>query len=251
MFAAVSLAPSHAWHLIDPGWCGTTGPSIVGLLFATGLVGGFAHCGPMCGPFVLAQTASTPVFRRLTGALLLPYHLGRATTYAMLGAAVATMGGSVVASGPLHAGLAVLLLLAGCLFLGQAVIRLAPGARWAHAEALSARCAAGLAHLARRFIADPSPTSRFVLGVILGFLPCGFLYAALAAAAATQNAAMGAAAMGGFALGTVPSLALVGVGGALSAAHWRSIAQRLLPPLFLFDGAVLTGMAISIAFGGH
>ena len=251
MFAAMQLAPSHIWHLIDPAWCGTAGSSIVGLLFVTGLVGGFAHCGPMCGPFVLAQAAATPVFRRLTGVLLLPYHLGRATTYATLGAIVATLGGSVVAAGPLHVGLAVLMLLAGYLFLAQAVVRLVPGTRRPRAEAVSARCAARLAHLARRFIHDPSPTGRFVLGVILGFLPCGFLYAALAAAAATQNAATGAAAMAGFALGTVPSLALIGFGGALSAARWRNMARRLLPPLFLFDGAVLTGMAISLAFGGH
>jgi uncharacterized protein len=251
MFAAVQLAPSHILHQIDPGWCGTTGSSIVGLLFVTGLVGGFAHCGPMCGPFVLAQTAATPAFRRLTGVLLLPYHLGRATTYAMLGAVVATVGGSVVAAEPLHDGLAVPMLLAGCLFLGQAVVRLAPGARWRQAEALSARCAAGLAYLARRFIADPSPAGRFVLGAILGFLPCGFLYAALAAAAATQNAAAGAAAMGGFALGTVPSLALVGFGGAIVAARWRNMARHLLAPLFLFDGAALTAMAIGLAFGGN
>jgi uncharacterized protein len=250
MFAPVEAASLHAWHLIDPRWCGATAPSIIGLLLMTGLVGGFAHCGPMCGPFVLAQTAAAPIFGRLGGVLLVPYHLGRATTYAALGAIAAALGGSVVAAGPLRAGLAVLLLLAGCLFFGQAVARLAPGARWPRADALAARGAAGLAHLARRFILAPSLAGRFALGAILGLLPCGFLYAALTAAAATQSAVAGAAAMAGFALGTVPSLALVGIGGAVAASRWRNLARQLLAPLFLFNGAALTAMAIGLAFGG-
>jgi len=42
-------------------WCGgQPAGSIIALLFMTGLVAGFAHCGPMCGPFVMAQTAGDP-----------------------------------------------------------------------------------------------------------------------------------------------------------------------------------------------
>jgi hypothetical protein len=42
-------------------WCGGhPAGSIIALLFMTGLVVGFAHCGPMCGPFVMAQTAGDP-----------------------------------------------------------------------------------------------------------------------------------------------------------------------------------------------
>ena len=58
-------------------------------LFMAGLVGGWSHCAGMCGPFVLAQVATRlegiPASRmtelhRLTGAAVLPYHFGRATT---------------------------------------------------------------------------------------------------------------------------------------------------------------------------
>src|SRR3990167_133338 len=67
-----------------------------GSLFLAGLAGSLVHCVGMCGPFVLGQvmadaTAGTAgnygEWRRLAGASLIPYHLGRLTTYTMLGAA--------------------------------------------------------------------------------------------------------------------------------------------------------------------
>lgn len=60
-------------------------------LFAAGLLGSMTHCVGMCGPFVAGQVvarlearpaADMREFHRLTGAALLPYHLGRTTTYA-------------------------------------------------------------------------------------------------------------------------------------------------------------------------
>ena len=67
-------------------------------LFAAGAAGSVVHCGPMCGVFVLGQMsermARLPPERlcerqRISNGLLLPYHLGRLTTYAGLGALAA------------------------------------------------------------------------------------------------------------------------------------------------------------------
>jgi sulfite exporter TauE/SafE len=235
-------------------WCGSPRP-IPLLMFLTGLVGGLAHCGPMCGPFVLAQAAGNPVgvpiLQRLAGGLLLPYQLGRLAAYTALGAAAAMLGAAVVALSPVRMALGVLLLGAAVLFAGQAVARLAPGlaagrsGRWA--EAAAGGWALRLASLARPLFNDPSPAGRFALGAVLGLLPCGFLYSALAAAAATRSPGLGAAAMAAFGFGTVPSLALVGIAGAAAAARWRALARRALPPLFLFNAAMLTAMAVAIA----
>src|ERR1700761_9716643 len=77
------------------------GSLLVGL-FVAGTAGSVVHCAPMCGGFVLGQvcermTRLTPEklseTRRIGNSLLLPYHSGRLTTYAMLGAAAATAAG--------------------------------------------------------------------------------------------------------------------------------------------------------------
>lgn len=236
-------------------WCGAPPHAIPSVLFLTGLVGGLAHCGPMCGPFVLAQTAAappgTPILGRLAGGLLVPYHLGRLTTYAGLGAFAAAIGAAAAAVAPLRLAVAALLLGAALLFAAQAAARLMPsamtdlGRRWS--EPAAARWAARLALLSRPLLAEPTPPARFALGVVLGLLPCGFLYAALAAAAATRSPVAGAVAMAAFGLGTVPSLLSVGIGAAACAARWRQLARRAVAPLFLFNAALLSSLALSLA----
>src|ERR1700761_1222625 len=73
------------------------GGLLVGL-FTAGAAGSVIHCGPMCGVFVLGQVservAQLPAgglceWQRVRSGLLLPYHLGRLTTYAGLGALAA------------------------------------------------------------------------------------------------------------------------------------------------------------------
>jgi uncharacterized protein len=236
-------------------WCGSPPHPVVLLLFVTGLLGGLAHCGPMCGPFVLAQAAGTPaalpVLRRLSGGLLLPYHLGRLTTYALLGASAATLGAAIVAMTAVRAAVSLLLLAAALLFAAQAVARLVPASVARRTGSRTAGIANGsamrLVSLTGKLFGNPSPASRFALGMMLGLLPCGFLYGALAAAAATRSPALGAAAMAAFGLGTVPSLALVGLAGAAAAARWRAAARRTLGPLLLFNAAALTAMAVAVA----
>ena len=246
------------WHLGAvsaaglAAWCGPPPRPIAALLFLTGLVGGIAHCGPMCGPFVLAQAAANaggaPVLRRLTGGLLLPYHLGRLATYAALGAAAAMLGAAIVALSPLRVAVAALLCGAALLFATQGLVRLAPQrCRIAPSDGWAAAWAGGLARLSGPLAGSPSPAARLALGAVLGLLPCGFLYGALAAAAATKNPGAGALAMVAFGLGTVPSLLLVGLGSAARASRWRALARRALAPLFLFNAAVLTAMAVAVA----
>ena len=99
-------------------------------LFLTGLIGSLTHCAGMCGPFVLSQVAArletVPAARmrewhRLSGGALLPYHLGRATTYAALGAAAAAASGTLAGG---H-GRAI-----GALLLALAALVLAAMALW-------------------------------------------------------------------------------------------------------------------------
>jgi sulfite exporter TauE/SafE len=224
---------------------------LAGALFLTALAGGFAHCSTMCSPFVLAQLpvgadgAGTRLVKLASGALL-PYHLGRLTTYTLLGALAGGFGGMIVRTTGVDALLAALLLFAAFLFLAQAIGRVLPRLAKATSGRLGQRVAGALTAVVGPLLRQQRGRSGYVLGVALGFLPCGFLYAALAAASGAGSALAGGTAMAAFALGTVPSLLAVGLVGAAAAQRWRAAASRLAAPVFLFNAAILAQMAIGI-----
>jgi sulfite exporter TauE/SafE len=206
---------------------------LVSALFVAGLVGGFLHCAAMCGPFVIAQVlARADGAPTLVRAHLLPYHLGRATTYVLLGAALGAVGEALSGIPALRSADAALLAIAGVFFALQAIGR-APGG-------LSGGWIAGRV---RGLLAAPEGIRGYALGLALGFLPCGFLYGALAAASGSGGAGSGAVAMLGFVLGTVPSLAVVQVAGAMAARRWQAALVRIGPPLMLFNAAALLALA--------
>jgi len=231
-------------------------PALLGAMLLAGLAGGATHCAGMCGPFVIAQaaaqadrTAAGGMLRRLAGAALLPYHLGRAIGYAGLGAlAGGAMG--VVAGLAAPGMLAVPLGLAAVAMLGQAVARLPR--RFALPRVPHLLPAPRLPAAAFRFgmgltAGGPAVFRTFVLGLLLSALPCGLLYAALAGAAAAGGALAGALAMLAFVLGTVP--ALIGV-----ALLGRFFGRRLGPALrtasalvLFVNAAVLAGLALRVA----
>ena len=221
-----------------------TPASLLASLFLAGLAGSLTHCVGMCGPFVLGQVmadaeaapaSSYGEWRRLSGAALLPYHLGRVTTYSALGA----IAGAVTSIFTLTAAFkwlaGALLLLAAALMLAQA---------FGFAAGVDSPLTTGLARLAGPLAKSRRPAARYGLGVVLGFLPCGFLYGALAAAAGTGSAAWGAMAMGAFTAGTMPALIVVGWAGAIARHRLREIARWIAVPLLLANAAIMVALAI-------
>ena len=170
-------------------------------LFLGGLMGSASHCVGMCGPFVIAQTASLEaapsLLARVRGLALLPYHLGRMTTYMVLGIVAGSLSGMVF-NVPLQRGIAVVLLtVAGILFLASAVPSLKRSLASTALQGVATRLGSALGRIAKPFFTAPTPWHRYALGVTLGFLPCGLLAAALMAVAATAepiSAAFGMAA---------------------------------------------------------
>lgn len=226
------------------------GSGLIATLLVTGLIGSLVHCGGMCGPLVLAQvmarTGAVPAgpgaeLRRLAGAALLPYHFGRVLTYAALGAGAGMVAG-LVRDLPLFRWVAVALLLLAAVLLGlQAWPR---RRRDGFAESLT-----GLDRLARPLFAAPTGGRGFLLGLLLGFLPCGMVYAALAAAAATGDPLLAAAAMLAFGLGTMPVLILVAAIGHAALGRWRHIMLRLAPLVLLLNAGWLGLLALRLAMG--
>ncbi len=239
----------NLWALCTPA--AVQGSLLVGL-FVAGAAGSAMHCVPMCGGFVLGQVSQrlqrVPMahlceWRRLQSGLLLPYHLGRLTTYAMLGALAATSA-TIAARAPWLAGLSsVLLMFAAALFLAHAAYRLLPAAAGLGPTKAPAFLARLIGRLTRRLDRN-RPASGYLLGLALGLLPCGFLYGALIAAAASAGPARGATAMLAFGCGTLPALMIVGIAGHAAGARWQHLAAWVAPPVLVINALLLLGLAV-------
>ena len=212
-------------------------------LFLAGLAGSLVHCVGMCGPFVLTQVMAdterpTPggygEWRRLAGGALVPYHLGRLTTYTALG----VIAGSATALFAATTGFAwlsgAMLVLAAVLMVVQA-LGLALGA--------TSPLAGLLGRLAAPLSTSHGPAARYGLGLVLGLLPCGLLYGALAAAGGTGSALEGGLAMATFALGTMPALIAVGWAGLLIRRQLRGVRQWIATPLLLANAVLMLALA--------
>ncbi len=227
------------------------GTSLVVALAIAGLAGSVPHCVPMCGPFVLAQAgarvAALPAtclaqHHRLRAALLLPYHMGRALTYAALGTLAGGLGGLPWAT-PLRAPL---LALAAIGFLVAALRRFRAGSAGAGRRLREPRWqrawGALLARGGRHF--DPGKAAgSFGLGMLLGLLPCGMLAMALTAVAGAGSAWFGAAAMAAFAAGTAPALIATGYAGVAGAA-WSRMLTAAVPYAMLANTTILATLAV-------
>lgn len=219
-------------------------------LFLTGLIGSASHCAGMCGPFVLSQVAakleaipaaSMSEFRRISGAALLPYHLGRATSYGALGALAGWASGALSGWSGFRYVAGGLLVLAALFLIGMAVPRLK--ALWGGGGGGESWWSRHVAALARPLFSSPTGWRGWLLGVALGFIPCGLLYAALAAAAASGDALGACLAMLAFTLGTVPALLAVGVIGHFAIGQWRVSLLKWAPLLLAANAGMLGYMA--------
>lgn len=223
------------------------GPLLLGL-FLTGLVGSASHCATMCGPFVLAQSgaamAQLPLgsgeLRRLRGAALAPYHCGRALTYMVLAALLATPLHLMQQVSQLRFIPALALAVAAAMF---AVVALGGLGRLAYGTAFAAPLGARLAAWMRPLFAQPTGWHGFAIGLLLGFLPCGLLYAAIGAAIAPADPVGAAMGMGLFTLGTFPMLWLVAYLGGTAQRRWSELARRAMPFVAAFNAIVLGWMA--------
>lgn len=240
-FFELSLALSHCRSVAV-----AHGPLLLGL-FLTGLVGSASHCAGMCGPFVLAQSggamANLPLgsgeLHRLRGAALVPYHLGRAFTYVTIATVLALPLDLLGRSAELRLLPAVALCLAALVFAAMAVGNF----QGLGAGPVPTGLGSGLARLARPLFARPIGWRGFGIGLLLGFLPCGLLYAAIGAAIAPADPLAAAMGMAVFTLGTFPMLWLIAYLGGAAQLRWAGVARRAMPFIAAFNAVVLAWMA--------
>ena len=160
-----------------------------------GIVGSL-HCVGMCGPIIM----SIPWSNTQKALQISLYHVGRATTYAIMGALVGGVGQLFL---PKDLGVWPALISGSVLvlvFLAQSFPTVLQNNRFP---------ASSIARFFRSFLKMDSVFSRFFMGMVNGILPCGMVYSALAVAILYHNALYSGLFMFLFGIGTSPLLVLL------------------------------------------
>lgn len=226
----------------------TLSHGLVMSLFIAGLVGGVTHCAGMCSPFVLAQVDSKPEIRKLSSSLLLPYHFGRMTTYVVLAVLVNSLINLAFVFSDLRALIAApLLMLAGVMFLVSAFPKVSALFPWVVRIQLSAPYGF-ISRFSLKLMNNPGVFKRYLLGVLLGFIPCGLVVSALLASATAPSVGYAAFAMAAFAVGTMPALILVGFGGGTIKQKFPKVSRRLSQAAMVVSSLWLFALAGLMVF---
>lgn len=190
-------------------------------------IGSFGHCIGMCGGIVLAYSTikiepqSSKVSKSVAHLL---YSLGRVTTYTILGAIFGTLGGVVTFSNTANG---VLLLIAG-VFMLLAGLSLMGKIKFLTLVEHSFSSSSVYKDIFRRVLNSKSNSSFYMLGMLNGLLPCGFVYFFAITAASTASPLYGALVMAVFGLSTIPAMFSVGFLASLSSAtNFRNMMMSL------------------------
>ncbi|MCX6051536.1 MAG: sulfite exporter TauE/SafE family protein [Campylobacterales bacterium] len=188
-------------------------------------LGSFGHCIGMCGGIVVAystikiQPKSSKVSQSVAHLL---YSFGRVLTYSILGAMFGFLGGVATFSNNANGGLlifaGVAMVLAGLSLMGKI--------RFLTLIEHSFSSSAFYKNAFKKVLNSKSNLSFFVLGMLNGLLPCGFVYFFAITAASTADPLYGALVMAIFGLSTIP--AMFGLGFLTSLASATSFRNMMM-----------------------
>jgi uncharacterized protein len=221
--------------------------------FGIGLVGSL-HCLGMCGPLVLAYALNlegpdpTKSHAHLlrNGCHHLAFHCGRLITYGCLGGAAALLFQAATLRGTLaHMSGGTTLIGGGVLiFLGAMLMKIFPlpqGLSRYFSES-GARWGSRISPLFR----SRGAASKMMLGVFVGFLPCGLSWAMIVKAATTQDALAGFSTTAAFGLGTVPALFLSGFFASFLSFKLRVLGEKMAASSIIIMGLIMVSKGARI-----
>ena len=208
------------------------------LAFMIGLLGSI-HCVGMCGPLAFA----VPSLQQGWGYLLLnklSYQAGRIVSYCLLGVLIGLMGRQIMLSG-IQQGVSIL---SGLLILIAAFSRIFKFSL-GKTDSLLLKPFNQLFGYALKHRAN-----HLIIGVINGFLPCGFVYMAMAGALNTGNVSTAVTYMFWYGLGTLPLMFIAGISAGFTTALFRKKINRFVPYLMLCLGVwfILRGTTLNIPY---
>lgn len=211
--------------------------------FLLGFLGSF-HCIGMCGPIALALPVSgNNVVSVAAGRVL--YNLGRIVTYSVFGLILGAFGQRLVLIGlqeyvSLFSGILILLYV----FTPSKIkLKLSNNYYFNETNRLIRK---GFS----RFFKKESHFSLFVIGLLNGLLPCGFVYVALAASFAMNGPVQGALFMALFGLGTAPIMFAASFAGQYLSINIRQRINRLVPVFAVVIAVlfILRGLSLGIPY---
>ena len=206
-------------------------------IISIAFLGSFGHCVGMCGGIVVAYSTikvDSKSSKVSQSAMHLLYSLGRVLTYTVLGALFGALGGVVAFSNYTNAALlifaGVVMILAGLSLMGKikflTLIEHSFSSSPLYKKAF------------RSVLNSKSSSSFFILGMLNGLLPCGFVYFFAITAASTADPLYGAMVMAIFGLSTIPAMFGVGFLASLaSATSFRNMMMSLSSIAVILYGA--------------
>jgi uncharacterized protein len=205
---------------------------------------GSLHCVGMCGPIVLCLPREDgPMLLQVLSRLA--YNLGRVVTYAAMGAVCGVLGKIISLAGyqnalSIAAGVAIAI---AVLLPSRISLKLLPQNP---VGLIVVKIRNWWSHLLTR----KGLPAMFGIGLLNGFLPCGFLYLGLAAASTTASAGAASLYMVMFGLGTVPALLITSVFAGFVRSSFRRRLIGLMPVAALAMAALLVirGLSLGIPY---
>ncbi len=212
--------------------------------------GSIGHCSGMCGGFVIAYTSSKidPKWQKLYQAFThFLYNIGRVTSYTIMGAVFGFIG-SVISVGMATKGwlflfIGFIMVLMGFSLMGKIKFM-------TYLETSIAQT--GIFKQTFQYLfTKQSLISFYLLGVLNGFIPCGFVYFFLAGAIATTSPIDGAIFMFIFGITTIPILFSIGfVISFLKSGKLRNTMMKISGSLVILFGLFMMFKA-SMLISGH
>jgi sulfite exporter TauE/SafE len=207
--------------------------------FTIGFLGSF-HCIGMCGPIAIAlPVPKSSKLSFFTGRIL--YNVGRVVTYSCLGLLFGLVGGRIALAGAQQVV---------SIILGVAIVIAVLLPQQYKNIFVQHRLVQKLAQPLKSNISilfkKGTLSSLFLIGILNGFLPCGFVYIGLAGSIASGNAISGAAVMMLFGLGTVPAMFAATVFGKFINIGIRAKLRKIIPVFAILLAAVFIMRAMNL-----
>ncbi len=213
-------------------------------IISIAFLGSFGHCVGMCGGIVIAYSSTkikSEWTKQVQALAHLLYSFGRITTYVILGALFGLVGGVVtfdnMTSGIFLLVTGFMMVLVGLSLLGKIKFL----------TILEHTCSKSplYQNTFKALLGSQSLFSFYLLGMLNGLLPCGFVYVFAITAASTGSVFWGAFVMLIFGLSTIPALFSLGFFvGVFKQSNLRDLFIKLASILVI-------GFGFYIAYLGY